>query len=114
MRFDLTDEEWALLEPLMPKRRKSARVDDRKVWNAIFYVLRTGMRDEGRPNPAHLDSGRGSRIGPVGIRAASSASAVGTTVRRILVLLRKRHATIGRSFRLSVALPRPWPVTGNS
>ena len=43
MRFDLTDEEWALLEPLMPERRKSARVDDRKVWNAIFYVLRTGM-----------------------------------------------------------------------
>src|SRR6516225_9413274 len=43
MRFDLTDEEWALLEPLLPKRRKSARVDDRKVWNAIFYVLRTGM-----------------------------------------------------------------------
>src|SRR6266853_4642955 len=43
MRFDLTDEEWALLEPLMPKRRKSARVDDRKIMNAIFYVLRTGM-----------------------------------------------------------------------
>ena len=30
MRFDLADEEWALLEPLMPKSRKSARVDDRK------------------------------------------------------------------------------------
>ena len=43
MRFDLTDEEWALLEPLMPKSRKSARVDDRKILNAIFYVLRTGM-----------------------------------------------------------------------
>ena len=43
MRFDLTDEEWALLQPLMPERRKSARVDDRKVWNAILYVLRTGM-----------------------------------------------------------------------
>jgi len=43
MRFNLTDEEWALLEPPMPERRKSARVDDRKVWNAIFYVLRTGM-----------------------------------------------------------------------
>src|SRR5262249_10632617 len=43
MRFDLTDEEWALLEPLMPKSRKSARVDDRKIMNAIFYVLRTGM-----------------------------------------------------------------------
>ena len=27
MRFDLSDEEWALLEPLLPKSRKSARVD---------------------------------------------------------------------------------------
>ena len=43
MRFDLSDEEWALLEPLLPKARKSARVDDRKIMNAIFYVLRTGM-----------------------------------------------------------------------
>jgi transposase len=43
MRFDLSDEEWALLEPLLPKNRKSARVDDRKIVNAIFYVLRTGM-----------------------------------------------------------------------
>jgi transposase len=43
MRFDLTDEEWALLEPLMPKSRNSARVDDRKIMNAIFYVLRIGM-----------------------------------------------------------------------
>src|SRR5260370_34093003 len=43
MRFDLTDEEWALLEPLMPKARKSARADHRKIMNAIFYVLRTGM-----------------------------------------------------------------------
>jgi transposase len=37
MRFDLTDEEWALLESLMPKSRQSARVDDCKVMNAIFY-----------------------------------------------------------------------------
>jgi transposase len=43
MRFDLSDEEWALLEPLLPKSRKRARVDDRKIVNAIFYVLRTGM-----------------------------------------------------------------------
>ncbi len=43
MRFDLSDEEWALLEPLLPRSRKSARVGDRKVINAIFYVLRTGM-----------------------------------------------------------------------
>jgi len=43
MRFDLTDEEWALLEPLLPTQRKSARVDDRRIMNAIFYVLRTGV-----------------------------------------------------------------------
>ena len=43
MRFDLSDKEWALLEPLMPKARKSGRADDRKIMNAIFYVLRTGM-----------------------------------------------------------------------
>jgi hypothetical protein len=43
MRFDLSDEEWAVLEPLMPSSRKSARKDDRKIMNAIFYVLRTGI-----------------------------------------------------------------------
>ena len=43
MRFDLSDEVWTRLEPLMPKSRKSARADDRKIMNAIFYVLRTGM-----------------------------------------------------------------------
>jgi transposase len=43
MRFDVSDEEWALLEPLLPKSRKSAWVDDGKIVNAICYVLRTGM-----------------------------------------------------------------------
>src|ERR1700674_4402639 len=43
MRFDLSDDDWALLEPLLPEARKSARADDRRIMNAIFYVLRTGM-----------------------------------------------------------------------
>ena len=43
MRFDLSDEEWAVLEPLMPALRKKAREDDRRIMNGIFYVLRTGM-----------------------------------------------------------------------
>jgi transposase len=43
MRFDLSDEEWGLLEPLIPKARQSARADDRRVMDGIFYVLRTGM-----------------------------------------------------------------------
>lgn len=42
-RFDLTDEEWAIIAPLLPKQgRGPERKDDRKVLNGIFYILRTG------------------------------------------------------------------------
>jgi transposase len=43
MQSDLSDKEWALLESLMPRSRKGARVDDRKIVSAVFYVLRTGI-----------------------------------------------------------------------
>ena len=40
-RFDLSDEEWAVIEPLLPKEsRGPKRKDDRKVLNGIFYILR--------------------------------------------------------------------------
>ena len=42
-RFDLSDAEWALIKPLLPdKPRGVARVNDRRVLNGIFWVLRTG------------------------------------------------------------------------
>ena len=42
-RYDLSEMEWRLIEPLLPnKSRGVARVDDRRVINGIFYVLRTG------------------------------------------------------------------------
>jgi transposase len=42
-RFDLSDEEWAAIEPLLPKQgRGPKRRDDRVVLNGIFYILRTG------------------------------------------------------------------------
>lgn len=42
-RFDLTDEEWAIIQPLLPnKPRGVPRVDDRRVLDGVFYVLRTG------------------------------------------------------------------------
>ena len=42
-RYDLSDEEWRLVAPLLPKLGKGKpRVDDRRVVNGIFYVLRTG------------------------------------------------------------------------
>jgi len=43
MRFDLSDAEWAIIEPMLPQDvRGKARVDDRRVLNGIFYMLRTG------------------------------------------------------------------------
>ena len=42
-RFDLTDHEWSIIAPLLPKRgRGPARRDDRVILNGIFYILRTG------------------------------------------------------------------------
>ena len=42
-RFDLSDEEWAVIAPLLPKKwRGPARKDGRNVLNGIFYILRTG------------------------------------------------------------------------
>ncbi len=43
MRFDLSDEEWAVIESLLPTAgRGPKRVDDRRVLNGNFYILRTG------------------------------------------------------------------------
>ena len=42
-RYDLSETEWRIIEPLLPnKPRGVPRVDDRRVINGIFYVLRTG------------------------------------------------------------------------
>lgn len=42
-RYDLTDFEWRVIEPLLPnKPRGVSRVDDRRVLNGIFWVLRSG------------------------------------------------------------------------
>ncbi len=42
-RYDLSGTEWRLISPLLPnKPRGVARVDDRRVVNGIFYLLRTG------------------------------------------------------------------------
>ena len=42
-RYDLTDFEWGSIKPHLPnKTRGVARVDDRRVLNGIFWVLRSG------------------------------------------------------------------------
>lgn len=42
-RYELTDREWSIIEPLLPnKSRGVPRVDDRRVLNGILWRFRTG------------------------------------------------------------------------
>ena len=43
MRYELTDDEWAAIKPMLPnKPRGVPRVNDRRVLNGIFWILRSG------------------------------------------------------------------------
>ena len=43
MRYELTDYEWTAIRPFLPnKPRGVPRVDDRRVLNGIFWILRSG------------------------------------------------------------------------
>src|SRR3979490_1482952 len=49
---DLSDREWALIEPAIPPAKRGGRrreVDVREVLNAIFYVLTTGCQWQALP-----------------------------------------------------------------
>jgi transposase len=44
---DLTDEEWALVKPLIPPAKRGGnkrRVDERAIINALMYILSTGCQ----------------------------------------------------------------------
>src|SRR2546423_13621897 len=48
----LTDDEWALVEPLIPPARRGGNkrhVDEREVMNGIMYILSTGCQWRGVP-----------------------------------------------------------------
>src|SRR5215469_8009180 len=49
---DLTDGEWALIEPMIPPGKRGGRrrkVNIREVLNGIFYVLSTGCQWQALP-----------------------------------------------------------------
>ncbi len=59
---ELTEAQWALIEPLLPEKAWTGRprADDRKTLNGILWVLRTGARwadmprEYGVPSTAHV------------------------------------------------------------
>jgi transposase len=51
-RHDLTDEQWAVIEPLIPQQKSGPgrkRNDDRQTLNGILFVLKTGCAWEDVP-----------------------------------------------------------------
>src|SRR6266853_6123355 len=59
---DLSDSEWALIEPAIPPAKRGGRrreVNVREVLNAIFYVLSTGCQWQVMVN------GKSSRLRPL-------------------------------------------------
>ena len=49
---DLTDAEWALVEPMIPPAKRGGRrreVNVREILNAVFYVLSTGCQWQALP-----------------------------------------------------------------
>ena len=48
---DLTDEEWALIKPLIPSAKRGGNkrtVDERAVVNGLMYILSTGCHTKSR------------------------------------------------------------------
>src|SRR5689334_25066175 len=51
MRYELSDHEWATIRPMLPNQTRGVpRVDDRRVLNGIFWVLRSGAPWRDLPN----------------------------------------------------------------
>ena len=50
-RFWLSDEQWAVMEPFMPKNQPGAhRVDDRRTISGIMHVIKSGCRWQDCPS----------------------------------------------------------------
>jgi transposase len=114
MRYELTDHEWAAIKPMLPnKPRGIPRVNDRRVLNGVFWVLRSGAPWRDRPQkfgsyttclPATWSSGSSTKSSTVG------AWQPATTSSRLITL----HSSSLRQYGYGCALmnSRPSSVMG--
>jgi len=68
-RYDLSDFEWSVIDAVLPRKSRGVpRVDDRRVLNGIFWVLRSGApgpicrNATGLTPPATIASVAGRRL----------------------------------------------------
>lgn len=74
-RYDLTDFEWRVIEPLLPNKiRGVPRVDDRRVLNGIFWVLRSGAPWRDLPERYGPHDGEIQMIDSTSIKAHQQAA----------------------------------------
>jgi transposase len=74
MRYDLTDFEWSVIEPLLPTRRRGVKPKkNRCVLNGIFWVLRTGapwrdMPERTAGSPCEPEDSAACKFSAIGVR----------------------------------------------
>jgi transposase len=84
MRYELTDYEWTAIKPMLPNRPCGVpRVNDRRVLNGIFWVLRSGA--PWRDLPGSYEQGTRANIPPKRNHRAPSASARTSIARATLL-----------------------------
>jgi transposase len=77
MRYELTDYEWVAIRPFLPNQpRGMPLVNDRRVLNGIFWVLRSGApwRDRSVRFNFDTDAGSQSRLTPTRDASREDAS----------------------------------------
>lgn len=88
--FWLSDQQWANIEPLLPKNQSGAhRVDDRRVISGIVHVLKSGCRWQDTPSvygPPTTIYNRFHRWGARGVWRKLFQALVQTTPRDIQMI----------------------------
>jgi transposase len=111
MRYELTDHEWTAIKPMLPnKPRGVPRVNDRRILNGIFWVLRSGapwrdLPDDFGPYTTCYNRfvrwRRGSVMDALATAHDASVQMIDTSIVRVhqhgACIIRNRRQSMGRS-----------------